>query len=100
MSRHDPMIEIMRERERLLARCSAQRAELKLLVRQWDDPLAVADRAVAGINYLRQHPVVLGALVVLLAVIQRRGLWSLARRGFVLWRAYRAFRDAKIGLTA
>jgi hypothetical protein len=100
MSRHDPMIEIMRERERLLARCNAQRTELKLLVRQWEDPLAVADRAVAAINYLRQHPVVLGALVALLAVIQRRGLWGWAGRGFALWRAYRAFHDAKIGLTA
>lgn len=100
MSRHDPMIEIMRERERLLARCNAQRTELKLLVRQWEDPLAAADRAVAGINYLRQHPVVLGALVALLAVIQRRGLWSWARRGFALWRAYHAFHEARIGLKA
>ena len=100
MSRYDPMIEIISEREQLLARCNAQRAELKVLVRQWEDPLMVADRAVAGINYLRQHPVVLGTLVVLLAVVQRRGLWSWARRGFVLWRAYRAFHDAKIGLSA
>ena len=100
MSRHDPMLEIMRERERLLARCAAQRTELTLLARQWADPLTLADRVVAGINYLRQHPVALGAIVALLAVIQRRGLWSWARRGFALWRAYHALRDARVRLSA
>ncbi len=92
------MIDVMRERERLLARCNAQRAEIAVLTRQLDGPLAIADRAIAGINYLRQHPAVLGALVALLAIVQRRGWWGWAQRGFVLWRAYRAFRDSRFKL--
>ncbi len=100
MKYHDPMIEIVRKRERLLARCDAQRSELTVLVRQWEGPLKVADRAVAGINYLCTHPLILGAAVAVLAVIQRHRWWSWAQRGFVLWRAYRAFRNSKFGLTA
>ncbi len=100
MSYHGRIIDIMRERERLLARCGAQRAEIAALARQWEGPLTVADHAVAGINYLRRHPVVLGVLVALLTVVQRRGLWVWTRRGFELWRAYRALRDSGIRHTA
>ena len=98
MSYHGRMIEVMRQRERLLARCNAQRGEIAALARQWESPLAIADRAIEGINYLRQRPVVLGVLVALLAIVLRRGWWGWAQRGFVLWRAYRAFRDFRFKL--
>ena len=95
MSYHQQTIEIMRERERLLARCDAQRTEIAALVRQWEGPLKVADSAVAGIRYLRQHPVVLGILVATLVIIRRRGWWRWAQRGYMLWRAFRAFGSSK-----
>jgi len=98
VSYHGQMIEVMRQRERLLARCNTQRGEIAALARQWEGPLAMADRAIAGINYLRQHPVVLGILVTFLAIVQRRGWWGWAQRGFVLWRAYRAFRNSRFKL--
>ena len=98
MSYHGQMIEVMRQRERLLARCNTQRGEIAALARQWEGPLAMADRAIAGINYLRQHPVVLGILVTFLAIVQRRGWWGWAQRGFVLWRTYRAFRNSRFKL--
>ena len=80
MSFRGQMAEVMQRRERLLARCNAQRGEIAALARQWEGPLAIADRAIAGINYLRQHPVVLGVLVTLLAIVQRRGWWGWAQR--------------------
>ncbi len=95
MSFDDRMSEVMRERKQLLARCDAQRAEIAALALQWEGPLRVADRVVAGVNYLRRHPVILGALVAALAIVQRRGWWGWVQRGFVLWRAYRAFRDSR-----
>ena len=98
MSYHGRMIAVMRQRERLLARCNAQRGEIAALVGQLEGPIAIADRAIAGINYLRQHPVILGVLVAMLAIVQRRGWWGWAQRGFVLWRAYRAFRDSRFKL--
>jgi len=95
VSYHDQMFEVMRERERLLARCDAQRAEIAALAPQWEGPLRIADRVVAGVNYLRHHPVVLGVLVAALAIVQRRGWWGWVQRGFVLWRGYRAFRNSR-----
>jgi hypothetical protein len=100
VSYDDQITEIMRRREQLRARCDAQRNEIAALARQWEGPFRIADRAVAGVNYLRKHPVILGVLVALLAVVQRRGWWGWAQRGFVLWRAYRAVRNSRFKLTA
>ena len=82
---------LMREREILLMRCDAQRAELAAIIDQLQGPLKIADRAVEGINYLRSHPLVFGAAAALLVMIGRRGWWSWLRGGFILWRGYRAF---------
>ena len=88
MSRGDTLIDIMVKRERLLARCSAQRDDLAAIAQQWQGPLQVADRVVAAVQYLRRHPLVLGAAVAMAAVIERRHLWKWGQRGFVAWRTY------------
>lgn len=89
----EPLIDIVVKRERLLARCAAQRDELSLLAGQFDAPLKVADRAVAAVGFLRRHPLVLGIAGALFAAVERRHFWTWARRGFVVWRSYRALRD-------
>ena len=92
MKHGNPIIDIMVRRERLLAQCAAQRDDLAVLAQRLEVPLKVADRVVAGVHYLRRHPVALGAAVALFAAIERRHLWTCVRRGFVVWRAYRVFR--------
>ena len=88
MNRGDTLIDIMVKRERLLARCDAQRDDLAVLAQQLQDPLQVADRVVGGVQYLRRHPLVVGVAVVLAAVIERRHLWKWGQRGFFVWRTY------------
>ena len=87
-------MDIMLQRERLIALCDAQRDDIAVLVRQLDGPIKVADRGIAGVQYLRDHPLVLGVLVGALTLMRRRGLWKWAQRGFVAWRGYRALRAA------
>lgn len=84
-------MDILKEREKLIAKCEAQRGDLARLTRQLDGVFKVADRGISGVRYLRKHPVACGAVVALFAVVQRRGLWKWAQRGLVAWRAYRAF---------
>jgi hypothetical protein len=91
---YGPAFDLRREREILLMRCDAQRLELAATIDQLQGPLKVADRAVEGINYLRSHPLVFGAALALLVVTGRRGWWGWLRRGFILWRAYRAFNNS------
>ena len=86
-----PDIEIMRKRERLLMRCDAQRLALADAVDQLHGPLKIADRAVEVVAYMRAHPLLSAAAVALLVVTKRRGWLGWVRRGFILWRTYRAF---------
>jgi hypothetical protein len=92
------MLEIMRERERLLAQCEMQRADLAIIARQSEGAIKVIDRVIGVANYFRRRPIVLGVAVAALAVIQRRGWWGWVRRTFLLWRSYRAFRMARFTL--
>ena len=91
MKRRRSSIDILRERENLLARCAAQRDELTVLIGLLDGPIKIADRGIAVARYVRDRPLVLGAVVAVMGVIKRRGLWKWAKRGFVAWRTYRAF---------
>ena len=96
MTHRDPNIDVLLKRERLLERCAAQRDEFSMLAREFQGPLQVGDRVVAGVRYLREHPLALGAVVAVLAVTQRRGLWKWARRGFVAWRAWRTLSQSDL----
>ncbi len=81
--------QIHARRERLLARASAQRDELALLLAPLAGPLGVADRGVAIAQYVRAHPgaVLLAAAVVTALSPKRAFRW--ARRAFTVWRGYR-----------
>jgi hypothetical protein len=85
-------IDVERKREQLLARCDAQREYLAGLAEQFAGPLKIADGALAGARYLRNHPLALGAVTAVFAASRGRGVWKWARRGFLAWRAYRALR--------
>lgn len=91
MKHGDSITELLLQRERLLERCAVQRDDLAILMVRLDGPVKLADRGIAGVRYVRDHPLALGAVVGLAALIQRRRLWKWVRRGFAGWRAYRAF---------
>ena len=76
-------------RERLIAKSAAQRDELALLVVPLRRPAHVADRAVAGAQYLRAHPGVVVIAVAALVVLSPKRAFRWARRAFGLWRGYR-----------
>jgi len=52
-----------------------------------------ADMAVAGAHWVRRNQEVVTAVGVALLVIRPRSVIGWARRGFVLWRVWRNFRD-------
>lgn len=91
------MMDIARERERLIAECAAQRADLAVGMARWRAPLAAADRVVAAARYARANPLWPMAVVAAAAglyVFRARGIVQLLKRGFTLWRAWRALQGA------
>lgn len=76
-------------RERLLARSAELRAEVGRQAAALAAPLALADRALEALHWLRQHPQwPLGALV-LWTLWRPRRTWRWAVRGWWLWRTGR-----------
>lgn len=89
------MTDLERKRELLVARCAAQRDELESLVRRFERPLAVADRGLAAVRYLRDRPLLIGALTAAVVAARGRGLAKWAKLGVTAWRAYRALAAAR-----
>ena len=83
----------------LAARCEALQARNARLRRQLADdsrvlqaPLALADRAVAGLRWLRLHPQWLLAGAATLLILRPRRTWRLGRRLWSGWRAWQQIR--------
>jgi hypothetical protein len=87
------MSDIVREREQLLARCDRQREYVAALTGQFSGTLKVADTAIAGVKYLRRHPVMFSVIVAVLTAARGRGMLKWAQRGFLAWRAYRSLQN-------
>ena len=83
----------------LAARCEALQARNAVLRRQLAQdsrvlqaPLALADRALAGLRWLRLHPQWLLAGTVTLLVLRPRRTWRLGRRLWSGWRLWQRIR--------
>ncbi|MFA7241107.1 MAG: YqjK-like family protein [Sulfuricellaceae bacterium] len=83
------LIELIRRRERLLVRAESQRAELAGIVQQWHTPIVVADRALAVVRALKEHPVLLALPLAALAAWRPRQLTAWAGRAWFVWRVWR-----------
>ncbi|MCX7892192.1 MAG: YqjK-like family protein [Burkholderiales bacterium] len=85
----DRLAELERRRERLVLKAAAQRSALARDFRPLEPPLALADRGIAAVRYLRAHPgFVVAGVAVIVALRPRRALvW--ASRGFAAWRTWR-----------
>ena len=86
-------------RTQLVARAAVQREEVTVAVQCLAEPLRMVDTAVAGLRYLKAHPLVPVAAVVGMSMafmLSRnysifRLLQRVLFRSFALWRAYRSW---------
>ena len=86
----DRLIEIVRRKERLIARAEAQRGAIAVAFQQLRRPVGILDRGLEVARYLRAHPVLVAALVAALVVFRRRRLISLAGTALTAWRLWRS----------
>jgi hypothetical protein len=86
----DDLHEIARRKERLIARCAAQRGTIAEAFRDLEGPVRVVERALSVTRFLRAHPVVVALVVAGLVVFRRRSVLGVLTRGVALWRMWRA----------
>jgi hypothetical protein len=84
--------EVIARRQLLLARSALQRATFARGIVPWQPRLALVDRGVAAVRYVRRYPATLAAAGLLVAALRPRigSLWL--QRGLLLWQIASRFR--------
>jgi hypothetical protein len=72
-------------RERLVAQASAQRTTLAENIEAWREPLALADRGLSALRYIRSHPEWTAGVTFLIAALMSRRTGKWLGRGWVTW---------------
>ncbi len=82
---NDKLVRLAERRERLIAQAAAQRMALAQNIEPWRTPLALADKGLAALRYIKSHPAWIVGGSFLLAALRpgRAGKWL--RRGWVTW---------------
>jgi len=94
------LTEIGRRKQSLIAASARQRAMLAAELRAWQKPIGMIDRGIAAARFLKAHPALVAAAVVVAGVLGRRGLLRWAGRGVVVWRSWRALQTVVRSLSA
>ena len=83
----------------LKARIDAQRLELARHAAPLEKALAVGDKALEGVDWLKHHPVAVGAAVAALVIARPKRAWRWARRGIFVWRGWQTLKNtlARVG---
>jgi hypothetical protein len=84
--------ELHLRRGRLLERIAAQRAALRRDAQPVYGALYKTDRVLArvhaAVDYVRGHPSIALLATVALFLMKGKGVWKVAKRGFVAWRIW------------
>ena len=80
-------------REHLIAEAAVQRAALGRNMEPLRAPLAKADRGLAALRYIRQHPVWLVGGVAAVAALRRFRTGKWLTRGVLAWQMVRKLRN-------
>lgn len=91
------LIQLAERRATLIARAASQREVVARAANSWRKPLSIADRGVAAVRYLKQHPPLLFGISAAIAVLRPRAAFRWSRRGLVAWRFTRNIRR-KLGI--
>lgn len=77
------------KRARLLERAATQRKTVAEALQQWARPVGLVDRAIAALNIVKSHPLLVAGAMIVLTVLRPRGAFRWARRGWSLWQTFR-----------
>lgn len=91
---NDKLLELATRQGALKARIEAQRRLLSQHALPLKSALARGDVVLQGVDWLKHHPVAVGAAVAAVVVARPKRAWRWAQRGFFLWRGWRALRTS------
>ncbi len=89
---NDRLFVLRQRRIALLARIDAQRGELAEFATSWKGPLALADRGMSIVSFLRAHPLLVAGVSAVVVVRNRRRLARLASAALMIRKMLRNYR--------
>lgn len=95
---NEKRLQLAERRGALLNRIAAQRSELAMHSAALASVLAYGDRGLRGIDWMKHHPLAVGAAVAALTVARPRRALRWAQRSFFLWRGWQALRSRLGGM--
>ena len=79
------LIELAERKAALVLKVERQRTELAQAFAPWHGPLAVVDKGLLVVRYLRRHPALLTAGFSFAASVRPKGALGWLQRGWLLW---------------
>lgn len=79
------LVRLAERRSLLIAQAEAQRTALAYNVKPWRSRLALADRGIAAVRYVRSRPGLLVAAALLVAALRPRRVGTWLQRGWLAW---------------
>lgn len=77
----------------LRERIALQRRTLAAQSEPLEQALARGDQVLKGVDWLKHHPVAVGAAVLAVTVARPKRAWRWAKRGFFAWRTWQGVRE-------
>ena len=90
---NDKLLQLASRQGALKARIEAQRHTLAELAVPLENALARGDAVLQGVDWLKHHPLAIGAAVLAVVVARPRRAWRWAKRGFMVWRSWQGIRN-------
>jgi hypothetical protein len=84
--------QLAERRRQLVAQAAAQRITLAHDMEPWRARLALVDRGVNVVRYVRRHPALLAGAALLLVVLRPRYAVKWLQRGWLVWQVGRRLR--------
>jgi YqjK-like protein len=84
------LTKLAKRRERLILDSTMQRAQLVQIADTWREPLALADKGLLAMSFVRKHPIIMvGVSAILLKMLgpSRVGKWF--SEGLIVWQFMR-----------
>jgi YqjK-like protein len=77
--------QLAERRQQLVAQAAVQRISLAHDLEPWRARLVLADRGIAGLRYIKSHPILMVGAVLLLAALRQGRVGKWLQRGWVVW---------------
>lgn len=87
-------LDLATRRGMLKARIDEQRRALSQHAVPLQAALARGDTVLRGVDWLKHHPLAIGAALAAIVVVRPKQAWRLAKRGFLVWRGWQLVRSS------